>query len=169
MAIVNPFLACEPPWFLLSTRTESELDSAISYLEVQGIIVRKFDGLLLTNKSGLMDGFTSAFAFPDWFGRNWDALEESLGDLEWLPATGYCIWILNADVVLRDEPPSDLASFWAVLEAVAARWSKSVALGKPWDRPATPFHVGLQCAPDRVPDLSRVLERSVVDGVATVR
>jgi len=34
----------------------------------------------VTDKAGLMDGVARALHLPDWFGRNWDALADSLGD-----------------------------------------------------------------------------------------
>ncbi|WP_262062319.1 barstar family protein [Streptomyces sp. STR69] len=34
----------------------------------------------VTDKAGLMDGAARALQLPDWFGRNWDALADSLGD-----------------------------------------------------------------------------------------
>jgi hypothetical protein len=33
------------------------------------------------DKTGLLDAAAAAFAFPDWFGRNWDALADGLGDV----------------------------------------------------------------------------------------
>ncbi|TGN73026.1 hypothetical protein E5083_25470 [Streptomyces bauhiniae] len=39
------------------------------------------------NKAGLMDQVVSALNLPDWFGRNWDALLDSLSDTTlWPPA-----------------------------------------------------------------------------------
>jgi hypothetical protein len=35
----------------------------------------------VTGKPALMDRFARALDLPDWFGRNWDALADSLGDL----------------------------------------------------------------------------------------
>ncbi|MFI5975840.1 barstar family protein [Streptomyces sp. NPDC051452] len=32
------------------------------------------------DKAGLMDAVARALALPDWFGRNWDALADSLAD-----------------------------------------------------------------------------------------
>ena len=32
-----------------------------------------------------------ALAFPEWFGGNWDAFEDCLGDLSWHPAPGYVL------------------------------------------------------------------------------
>ncbi len=34
----------------------------------------------VTDKAGLMDRCARALELPDWFGRNWDALADSLGD-----------------------------------------------------------------------------------------
>lgn len=34
-----------------------------------------------TDKPALMDGFARALALPAWFGRNWDALADSLRDV----------------------------------------------------------------------------------------
>ncbi|MET8584329.1 barstar family protein [Streptomyces collinus] len=41
----------------------------------------------VTDKAGLMDRAARALALPDWFGRNWDALADSLGDHTVWPGT----------------------------------------------------------------------------------
>ena len=38
----------------------------------------------------------SAMRFPDYFGNNWDALDECLGDMDWLPAEGYILAVRNS-------------------------------------------------------------------------
>ncbi|MEU7053090.1 barstar family protein [Streptomyces eurythermus] len=42
------------------------------------VAVLDLDGV--TDKAGLMDRAVRALALPDWFGRNWDALADSLSD-----------------------------------------------------------------------------------------
>ena len=37
-----------------------------------------------------------ALRFPDWFGGNWDALNDSVNDLSWWPAPGYVLLIEHA-------------------------------------------------------------------------
>ena len=40
---------------------------------------------------GFIGLVAKALAFPDWFGGNWDAFEDCLGDLSWHPAPGYVL------------------------------------------------------------------------------
>ncbi|MER6568387.1 barstar family protein [Streptomyces sp. NPDC001093] len=42
------------------------------------VVTLDLDGV--TEKAGLMDRAARALALPGWFGRNWDALADSLGD-----------------------------------------------------------------------------------------
>src|SRR5258705_2622327 len=43
----------------------------------------KLDVVTVEAKENLFDNLAQALAFPPWFGRNWDALEDVLGDLSW--------------------------------------------------------------------------------------
>ncbi|MEU8974166.1 barstar family protein [Streptomyces monashensis] len=47
------------------------------------VVTLDLDGV--TDKAGLMDRAVRALALPDWFGRNWDALADSLSDLSVWP------------------------------------------------------------------------------------
>lgn len=58
-----------------------------------------------------------ALAFPDWFGGNWDALEDSLSDLSWRPAAGRVL-ILEGVV-----PGDDAGILVDVLRAAAEHWA----------------------------------------------
>ncbi|MEV6172224.1 barstar family protein [Streptomyces sp. NPDC051954] len=42
------------------------------------VVTLDLDGV--TDKAGLMDRCARALELPDWFGRNWDALADSLSD-----------------------------------------------------------------------------------------
>ncbi|MEU0333759.1 barstar family protein [Streptomyces sp. NPDC006193] len=51
------------------------------------VVALDLDGV--TDKAGLMDRAARALALPDWFGRNWDALADSLADVTvWPEAAG---------------------------------------------------------------------------------
>ena len=83
-------------------------------------------------------------SFPHYFGQNWDALDECLNDLEWLPGTCYVLGVFDAAQVLEAEG-DQLSTFGAILTRTCEEWGKRVNEGQPWDRPAVPFHVLLQC------------------------
>jgi RNAse (barnase) inhibitor barstar len=47
-------------------------------------------------KQPLLRNIAAALEFPDWFGGNWDALEDCLSDLSWHPAAGHVLVFENA-------------------------------------------------------------------------
>jgi hypothetical protein len=75
-------------------------------------------GIVLSEKN-IFAAFAEALAFPDWFGRNWDALEDCLGDLSWRKADGHVLLIAGFDGVSRD----DLGVLRDVLASSAEFWA----------------------------------------------
>ncbi len=71
------------------------------------------------SKGEVLAAFAKALDFPDWFGRNWDALEDCLGDLSWRKADGHVLLITDFDRVPRDE----LGVLREVLAASAEFWA----------------------------------------------
>ena len=57
--------------------------------------------------------------FPDWFGGNWDALEDCLGDLSWREGDGHVLVFRNWQKL----PPDDLGVLIDVLRSTAEFWS----------------------------------------------
>jgi hypothetical protein len=77
------------------------------------------------DKRRLLDAFAAALAFPQWFGGNWDALEECLGDLSWRKGDGWVLLIDGAAAAPREE----LETLREILDACAEGWA---AAGKPF-------------------------------------
>jgi hypothetical protein len=73
-------------------------------------------------KEGWLAAFARALALPEWFGANWDALEDCLTDL---PGEGHVLLIQGAPAAAGDE----LGILLDVLEASAGFWK---ARGKPF-------------------------------------
>jgi len=71
------------------------------------------------DKNDFLGGISSALAFPDWFGRNWDALEDCLADLSWRPAAGHVLLLSGAPA--GDERGILLDVLGACAESWAAR------------------------------------------------
>lgn len=73
------------------------------------------------NKSSLMAAFATAAALPDWFGRNWDSLEECLLDLP-TPHRGGVVVELSEPALLSRHDPDAWRTLLALMEDVAAAW-----------------------------------------------
>jgi hypothetical protein len=48
-------------------------------------------------KGEFLAALAQVLGAPDWFGHNWDALADVLGDLSWQPAGGYVLLLCSAD------------------------------------------------------------------------
>jgi hypothetical protein len=77
----------------------------------------KLDVVSVEAKDNLFESLAGALAFPDWFGRNWDALEDVLGDLSWRKGDGHV-------VIFRSYPHGeDLGILLDVLRSTAEYWA----------------------------------------------
>lgn len=56
------------------------------------------DGRALGDKHALLVALGGTFDFPDYYGANWDALEECLSDLSWYSGP-ICLLIDHADAI----------------------------------------------------------------------
>lgn len=77
------------------------------------------------SKSAILQELARAFLFPSYFGLNWDALEECLTDLNWLPADCYCM-ILNDAMHVLEKYDEDRGILFNILADVSTFW-----LGQP--------------------------------------
>lgn len=75
------------------------------------------------NKETLLRNFAAALRFPAWFGHNWDALEDCLGDLSWSDAPGHVLLIEGA------RASDEFGILLDVLRSSAESWA---ARGKPF-------------------------------------
>lgn len=72
----------------------------------------------------------SAMKFPDYFGSNWDALDECLRDMDWLPSEGYLL-------ILRDSSKG-----WSQCPYILGRFvSMWLEAAEDWSKEKTPFHL----------------------------
>jgi len=103
-----------------------------------GLALKVIKGRHCKTPATLFTEFARALKFPDYFGHNWDALEECLADLEWLPAKGYILLITDAAHVLPDDE-AEYETFLDILCDAGEAWGNGQAeMGA---RRATPFHV----------------------------
>lgn len=133
----------KPPWVnLLAWESEG-------HFWVPGLTIRAVDAERMRSTRALFREFAAGLQFPDYFGRNWDALEECLVDLSWLPPGPYAIVIVQATELLTDAQPEEFTVFLRLIENVAAEWATPVRRAESWDRHAVAFHLVLQELPHR--------------------
>ena len=70
------------------------------------------------DKDALLARLAEALGFPDWFGSNWDALEDCLADLSWRPGEGHVLLLERHGEL----PLDDLGVLIDVLAAAAEHW-----------------------------------------------
>src|SRR3990172_7028211 len=75
-----------------TSRTDEILDAAHG----SALRIVRIDLAGASGKEALMERVARALAFPQWFGGNWDALEDCLTDLSWASAGGHVLLIEGA-------------------------------------------------------------------------
>ena len=125
------------PWTSLLTVTDGQPVKSLIRSPAR-LALKVINGRHCKTPAALFTEFAQALEFPDYFGHNWDALEECLADLEWLPAKGYILLITDAAHVLPDDE-EEYETFLEVLRDAGEAWGSGQAgMGA---RRATPFHV----------------------------
>jgi hypothetical protein len=75
----------------------------------------------VTGKDVLLDVCQKIFGLPSTFGRNWDALADSLHDLSWHAARGFVIMCSNGGKFAQ-QAPRDFALLMDVLDSACEFW-----------------------------------------------
>lgn len=130
-----------------------------------GFMSRTLRGDKMRTAEGLFDEFAAAFQFPGYFGRNWNAFDECLGQMDYVdPGKGIVILIYRPDELLADDP-KDRTVFSEVLTDLSEEYSKAINFGEWSDRPALPFHVVFHAPPDQPNGFISVWEKTGLEFV----
>ena len=79
------------------------------------------DGRRVTDKASFLAEIARAMDFPDYFGHNWDALDELLRDLSWAPAKGYLL-LYDHVIQFARHRPKEWQMARQILEDAMAHW-----------------------------------------------
>ncbi len=66
-----------------------------------------------------LEALARGLSFPAWFGNNWDALEDCLGDLSWRAGDAHLLVLAHAERLAKD----DLGVLLDVLRVSAEYWA----------------------------------------------
>jgi len=105
-----------------------------------GLALFRIDAAHVRDKNGFLDKVAKALHFPGYFGHNWDALNDCLTDLAWLPAkTGYVLVFENMEH-FGASCQQEFSEATEVLRAVSEYWKGQgrpfwafVAVSSAWD------------------------------------
>lgn len=78
-------------------QTAIDADEIVAGAKTVGLDVFKLDLAGARGKSALLDRCAKALRFPAHFGKNWDALNDCLTDLDWLSGKGLVVIVTNAN------------------------------------------------------------------------
>jgi RNAse (barnase) inhibitor barstar len=136
LALSTYLQSTKAPWTSLLVVTDGKRAESL-VRPPTGFALKVIRGRHCKTPANLFAEFARALEFPDYFGHNWDALEECLADLEWLPAKGYILLVTNAEGVLPEDE-EEYETFLEILRDAGEAWGNGQAgMGARW---ATPFH-----------------------------
>jgi hypothetical protein len=104
--------------------TTAVLEPVLAAVRATGWTVRVLDLHGVTGKPAFLDRCAGALDLPDWFGRNWDALADSLKDLSWLPPSRGRLLLVTAWQAYAAAQPGEWAVAQEVFDDVQAHWEK---------------------------------------------
>ena len=95
-------------------RLNCSLDDLRESVEDCGFVLFEANLAEAHGKGEVLAELAHAIAAPDWFGHNWDALTDALGDLSWRKSPGYVL-VLHGDATGEE-------ILHEILQATAAFW-----------------------------------------------
>ena len=95
-------------------------DDILDALRGSSIALARIDMAGGAGKEALLARMAQALSFPQWFGGNWDALEEALADLAWSGAPGCVVLFEGAEGL----PDADRTELCQVLSGAAQAWKE---------------------------------------------
>ena len=103
--------------------THEDLEGLAVAARDAGLTVRRVDLAGCNGKATLLLRVATAMDFPTSFGRNWDALSDSLRDLSWIPGQGYALLFEGAgDMRAADE--GDFDTLLDILDDAVQDWAE---------------------------------------------
>ncbi|MFZ7133299.1 MAG: barstar family protein [Eubacteriales bacterium] len=142
MTINDNFLKVDSPTVYITHVTQGSVNSYVDKLKI-GLMNKSYtatiSGDLIKNKQDILETFKQIFQFPDYFGNNWDALEECINDLSWLNSKAYLLILINPDKMQLNE--QDMQLLFSILLNSAHNWKQGRYFNRNFITPPTPFHL----------------------------
>ena len=117
-------------WHCVHFVSSKDKATISAQLAGSGLQVFAIPGAAIKTEEDLFSAVATALQFPAYFGRNWDAFDECLRDMTWLPSKGYVL-------VVRDA-----GQLWKQASHVAGAFVEAwLFAGEEWGCHGVPFHL----------------------------
>ena len=93
---------CPPGIYLIDADEKQRITAGDAF--PPGYAIAVLDGEQSGSRAGIFTEMSRVLHFPDYFGRNWDAVNDCLTDLSWLPAEGYVLIFDGFGALARNAP-----------------------------------------------------------------
>jgi len=145
----NKLIQPKSPWLHIASVSISDLTNYLWSLQRDNTntVIRLIRSQNMCCDRDMFNEVSAAYQFPYYFGCNWNAFNECITDLVWLPADSYITAIADYDYLINKWPDGAKYLIDSLLYA-AEEWSKPINQGEKWDRPAKSFHIILHSSSD---------------------
>jgi len=89
--------------------------------EAAGCLIQHVDLRGARNRDEALEAIGRSLGFPEWFGHNWDALNDCLLDMGWRPAEGYVVILEHCDG-LHARAEADFVTLMQAFQNAANEW-----------------------------------------------
>jgi hypothetical protein len=124
---LHDLLKTDGPVFHLLVATDSEACDKVTALRHAAgnrLTVRTVRGRKASTTASFFDEIAASLQFPYFFGENWDAFNDCVTDLEWLPGEGIAVIITHAVHLLDKDSADTLKKFVTVIQNASQHWHK---------------------------------------------
>jgi RNAse (barnase) inhibitor barstar len=116
----------------LQQRSALDLQAeAVKSASQEGAKVFYLDGRKIATKEDFLRETSEVMKFPAYFGANWDAFDECIRDLSWMPAQKYILIYDRSDIFSKAQPDQ-----WQIaqdiLQSASQYWQESGRLMEVW-------------------------------------
>ena len=122
----------------------NDRESLLEAATEAGLHVAPIDFGGCAGKDDALARIATALRFPDWFGGNWDALADCLGDLSWLDGEGQLL-VFDDAWGWRERDGEDFAALLDICGEAAQGWMRA----------RRPFWVVIPLAPEQLASVGR--------------
>ena len=100
---------------------QGDLEPLLLGAGAAGCLVQRVDLAQVRGKDEMLTAIGKALGFPEWFGHNWDALNDCLLDMGWRPAEGYVIVLDHCDGI-HGRAEADFVTLIQAFQSAAGEW-----------------------------------------------